>query len=74
MLEAFSRGFFQDILTLMKELKKDVLTRNEIEEFIGNVLTIPSNKKALMKEMGWELKKPCKGCKDKKNERVHVHV
>lgn len=60
-LDAFSHGFFQDILTLMEVLEKSTITKEEIEGYL-----IPNSKEKLMKKMGWELKKPCKGCKDKK--------
>lgn len=38
-LDAFSHGFFQDILTLMKELGKDNLTKEEVDKFLGDKLT-----------------------------------
>ena len=72
-LDAFSHGFCQDILTMMKVLDVESLTKNEINGIMGykikqreKIQKEKAQKKiALMKKMGWELKenrKPCNGC------------
>lgn len=76
-LDTFSHGFFQDILTMMKVLDIESLTKNEINGIIGYKIkqekriqekinqqkeNTLNRKKKLMKKMGWELKENRKPC------------
>ena len=60
-LDAFSIGFFQDILQLMTHIGEDTIIRQDIELFIQHKGRQP---KPIVKNGG----KPCKGCGDKKRK------
>ena len=59
-LDAFGRGFFQDILTLMQTLDIEELTKEDVTRYRDNLF------KYNRKGNKTHKRKPCKGCKDKK--------
>ena len=69
-LEAFSPKTLRSVRRVLKK----GFTIEDLDRFFGQSETPrvarESGKAELMKKMGWELKKPCGGCKDKKKEEV----
>jgi len=61
-LDVFGHGLFQDILTLMKTLDTEELTKKDVTRYrdmlLKNSIPIVSNRST-------SKRKPCKGCKDK---------
>jgi len=59
-IEVFGHGFFQDILTLMRTLDVEELTREDVIRYKDQLLGRAGGGTRV------DRSKPCKGCKDKK--------
>jgi len=66
---SYLKVFDQKVLRSIRRILKKGFTARDIEEFLGQPeASMTPGKAELMRKMGWELKKPCGGCKKKKEE------
>lgn len=77
-LEVFSYTLLQDALNLMRLMDREGITKEDLRNHVNRLKVemvreglSPERKAQIvedMKKKGWELKKPCGGCKKKKEE------
>lgn len=68
---SYLEAFDQKALRSVKRILEKGFTLEDINKFLEQPKADMTPEKAeLMKKMGWELKKPCGKCKDKKKEKV----
>ena len=64
---SYLQAFSPKALRSAKRILEKGFTADDINAVLGQP-KMPPDKAALMRKMGWELKKPCRGCKDKEKE------
>lgn len=77
-LEIFSYPLLQDALNLIRLMDREGITKDDLRNYVNRLKVemreeglSPERKTQIVKDMekrGWELKKPCGGCKKKKEE------